>query len=558
MTGLTLRRACAGTAAVALCFALFVAAELFELRAEAADARPLDHPTLVALRATIDREPGSESIVAEIRRVELALRKRFLVAEFRIERGTWLLLAGGLVFALAGGVALAREPRPVLAARATGYDPDREPRVLSRWSLAALTVALGATAVLVPLSRDLGAGEVEAARGIWARFRGPGGLAISEERGLPLELDARDGEGRNLRWKTVTPLPGLSSPVVWNERVFLTGATENSREVYCLDALSGAILWRKPVSAGPESSQIPENIWEETGYAAPTPVTDGEHVWALFANGDVACFDFFGKEAWCRNLGLPENLYGLAASPVLAGDLLILQIDQDWGSDGPRSALYGLVARTGEERWRTIRDVESSWPTPIPLPLAESTLLFTCANPWAIAYDPATGEEVWRADCLDGDGGPSPTFSDGLAFVVNVSSPLRALRVDGEGEVTDTHVEWEVYGELPDVCSLLAKDGLVWMLSTDGVLSCLEGATGEVVYEESLEASFYASPALAGDAIYLLGRRGEVFVVGTGRTFELLATGDLGEPCDASPAFAGDRLYVRGRRHLFCFQGATP
>jgi len=558
VTGLTLRRACAGIAAVALCFSIFVAAELFELRAEAADARPIDHPTLVALRATLDREPGSEPIVAEIRRVERALRERFLVAEYRIERGTWLLLAGGLVFALAGGVALARKPKPVLASRATGYAPDREPRVLTRWSLAALTLALGAPAVLVPLSRDLGAVETEAARGIWARFRGPGGLAISEERGLPLELDAREEQERNLRWKTVTPLPGLSSPVVWNERVFLTGATEQSREVYCLDALTGAILWRKPVSAGPESSEIPENIWEETGYAAPTPVTDGEHVWALFPNGDVVCFDLFGKEAWCRNLGLPENLYGLAASPVLHGGLLILQIDQSWGDDGPKSALLALETSTGAERWRTSRDVESSWPTPIPLPLGERTLLLTCANPWAIAYDPATGEEVWRADCLDGDGGPSPTFAGGLALVVNVSSPLTALLPDGEGDVSKTHVQWEVYGELPDVCSLLAKDDLVWMLSTDGALSCLEVSTGEVVYEERLDASFYASPALAGDAIYLFGRRGEVFVARVGRTFELRATGDLGEPCDASPACAGDRLYVRGRRHLFCFQGVTP
>ena len=140
--------------------------------------------------------------------------------------------------------------------------------------------------------------------------------------------------------------------------------------------------------------------------------------------------------------------------------------------------------------------------------------------------------------------------------MVNVASPLAAIRPDGEGEVTKTHVAWDVYGELPDVCSLLAKDGLVWMLSTDGAATCLEVATGEIVWEHAFETSFYASPGLAGEAIYLIDRRGEVFVIGTGRELELIAGGHLGEPCDTSPAFAGDRLYVRGRRHLFCFQGA--
>ncbi len=557
-TSPTLRRCYAGIATVALCFSLFVSAELFRLREELAAARPIDHPALVSLRSDLDREGESEAIVEEIRAVELELREQFLVLDYRLKRGAWLLLAGLVVFALAGRAALARRPRPVLEDRGSTYDPDRAPMLLGRYSLIGLILALGATAILVPLSRNLGGGEVETAQGIWTRFRGPGGLGISAETSIPIDIDAREGQEKNLRWKVVTPLPGLSSPVIWNDRVFLTGASENSREVYCIDALSGRILWRRPVSAGPESSEIPENIWEETGYAAPSPVTDGEHVWALFANGDVVCFDLFGKEAWCRNLGLPDNMYGLAASPMLFEKKLILQIDQAWGSDGPLSALYALDQATGEEIWRTSREVESSWPTPIPITVAGKTQIFCCANPWAIAYDPSTGEEIWRADVLDGDGGPSATFDSGLALVVNVASPLAAIRPDGEGEVTKTHVAWDVYGELPDVCSLLANDGLVWMLSTDGTATCLEVATGEIVWEHALETSFYASPALAGEAIYLIDRRGEVFVIGTGREYEPIASGHLGEPCDTSPAFAGDRLYVRGRRHLFCFQEATP
>jgi outer membrane protein assembly factor BamB len=547
------RHTMTGIAAVALCFVLFVATEMFRQQEEVERTRPIDHPRLVALRSDLESEGESEAIVARIRAEELELREEFLVHDFRRRRGAWLLLGGLLVFLLAAKLALSRPPMPVLIARNSTYDPDRGSILLGRFSVIGITALLAATAVVVPLTRERG-GAMESAEGIWIRFRGAGGLGIASTSGAPIEIDGREGQEKNLRWKVVTPLPGLSSPVIWNDRLFLTGATPNNREVYCFDSLSGALLWRKPVSAGPESSEIPENIWSETGYAAPSPITDGKHVWALFANGDIVCFDLFGKESWCRNLGLPVNMYGLAASPIIVDEKLILQLDQQWGDDGPESALYALDPDSGEELWRIEREVESSWPTPIPLPTASGTQILTCANPWVIAYEPSNGEELWRADCLEGDGGPSPTFESGLVLAVNVASPLTAIRPDGKGEVTDSHVAWEYDGGLPDVCSLLATGGLVWMLSTDGVATCLETGTGEVVWEHVLEMDFYSSPGLAGEAIYLFGRKGDVVVLGTGREYEELAIGHLGEECDTSPSFAGDRIYVRGRRHLFCFQ----
>ncbi|MEW6071871.1 MAG: PQQ-binding-like beta-propeller repeat protein [Planctomycetota bacterium] len=548
------RQAAAGVAAVALCFALFAVAETVLTWREREETRAIDHPYLVARRADLAREPGSTAIPAEIRREEQALRARFLVAERRLAAGGWLLLAGVGVFAAAAKIALAARPRgPVPAARDFGWDPDRAPSFLGRASLAGIAALLAGTAVGLPLLRER-SDAVESARGTWARFRGAGGLGISPYSDAPLAVDAREGEERNLRWKAVTPLPGLSSPVVWNERVFLTGATASTREVYCYDALTGALLWRRPVGAGPASATGPESVWEETGYAAPTPVTDGAHVWALFANGDVVCLDVFGQQRWCRGLGVPENLYGLAASPILSGELLIVQIDQEWGAGETRSALVALSAATGEVAWRTPRDVESSWPTPIPIETPDGPRILTCANPFAIAYDPASGREVWRADCLEGDGGPSPVFAGGLVFVVNAGSPLTALRPDGEGDVTDSHVAWRWEEGLPDVCSPLAGEGLVWLLASDGHLTCLDDATGARVWEHDLERSFYSSPALAGDRVYAISRKGEILVIAAAREYRELARGHLGEECDTSPAFAEKRLYVRGRRHLFCFQ----
>ena len=551
---LALRQSANGLALVAFCFSLFVIVEMYVTWGELLESRPVDHPMLIALRADLGREPGADMIKEAIRLEELKLRALYLTAFDRLQEGAWLLLIG--IAACAAGVKLsiATWPRiPALATRELAYDPDHAPSILGRASLAGLCVLLVGAAFTLPLLGERNT-ALESASGVWARFRGAGGRGISEHPVAPLEIDARSGEERNLRWKSVVPLPGLSSPVVWNERVFLTGASPNNREVYCFDALSGALLWREPVSAGPESSIIPENIWSETGYAAPTPVTDGKHVWALFANGDVVCLDVFGQEKWCLNLGTPDNMYGLAASPLLMENKLILQLDQEWGEDEAMSALIALDLLDGSELWRTPREVGSSWPSPIPIETPRGALILTCANPFVIAYEPEGGEEVWRVDRLAGDGGPSPSATQGLVFAVNIGSPLTAIRSDGEGDVTDTHIAWEYDDRLPDVCSLLTTEELLWMLSTDGLATCLEASTGAPVWERDFEADFYSSPILAAGRLYLIGRKGEIFVLAAGREARELWRGEFGEECDTSPAFAGGRLYVRGRRQLFCFE----
>ena len=540
------------TAVVALAFSLFVLVELvLAWRGLLAD-RPIDQPQLVALKEQLLREPGSDALKDEFRAEEQRRRGGYLTMTRRLQSGAWLLLGGVLVFALTAGAVT--RPRPVaLASRVAGFDPDREAAIGGRVAVGAFTALLLGAAVATPILSQRVA-SIETAHGSWPRFRGPGGLGISSYANVPRQLDGRDDHAVNLRWKSVVPLPGMASPVVWNERVFLSGAIDSSREVCCFDALGGQLLWRRTVSAGAESTAIPEHINQDTGYAAPTPVTDGKRVFALFANGDLAAFDVFGTPLWCKNLGLPENMYGLASSPILHGEHLLVQLDQEDGPDGRRSALLCLDAASGDEVWRAPRDVASSWPTPIPLRLGEVTQIVTCANPFVIAYDAALGKELWRADCLEGDGGPSPTMADGLVIAVNIGASLAAIRPDGQGDVTKTHLSYRVDDGLPDVCSPLAADGRLFLLATDGLLSCVEARTGKPLWQHDLEVAFYSSPALAGDAIYLIGRKGKVFVVRNADAYELLGSGDLGEACDTSPAFADGRIYVRGVRHLFCFQ----
>jgi len=515
-------------------------------------ANPLKHPDLQSLRDKLAAEPGSKEIIKAIRQKDLALRREFFRTGKMIEIGAWLLLVGAGLFIGSAVLAVsARKTPPVPSAPATEGSPDIRMGVFGRLAVAVVSVALVATAFAVPILTREKSGRSQA-RGVWPRFRGPGGSGISQYTNVPLEFDVP--KGRNIAWKTVVPLSGMSSPAVWDDRVFLTGANKMIREVFCFDALSGKITWRKSITAGPNSTKIPENVMEETSYAAPTPVIDVENgrVYVMFANGDVACLNMFGKQIWARNLGTPDNMYGHAASPLLWKDRLVVQIDQG-DEDDDTSVLIALDAKTGKDIWRTVRPVGSSWPTPIVAPVPKGDQIIACANPWVIAYNPVDGKELWRVDCLEGDGGPSPIFVNGLVLAANVGSKIAAIKPDGKGDVTKTHVAWEFDEDIPDTCSPLSDGKLLWMVS-ETMVTCLDVKTGKRMWNKDYDTSFYSSPALVGDRVYLISRKGKVFVISSGKKFEELARGDLGEECDTCPAFAEGRIYIRAKTHLICIE----
>jgi len=546
------RQAALGTAVVAGAFTLFVAIVLTRSWQINAEFNPTNHPDIEQLRNELAANSGSQKIVDEIRKKDLSLRREFFRTWRILDTGVWLLLAGASVFAGSAALAIsARKKPPMPTAGSQGAD-DVRAGLLGRVGIGVVAVALTVTALAVPiLTKEVSTRSQ--AKGLWAGFRGPRSSGISPYTNVPLTFDGV--EGKNIAWKVVVPLKGQSSPAVWDNRVFITGANKKTREVYCFDALSGKITWRKSITAGPGSTKVPKGVMEDdTTYAAPTPVIDVENsrIYVMFANGDVACLDVFGKIVWQVHLGTPDNFYGHASSPVLWKKSLIVQLDQG-DEDDKLSALIALNADTGKELWRTPRPVGSSWPTPIIAPVGSGDQLITCANPFVISYNPADGKEIWRVDCLDGDGGPSPIYAAGLVFGTNVSSKIAAIRPDGKGDVTKTHVQWEFDEDLPDTCSPLSDGKLLWMMS-EGEFSCLDAKTGKRLWHKDFEASFYSSPAMAGDRIYLISRKGKVYVVGTGRELKELAKADLGEGCDTSPAFAAGRMYIRGKTHLYCIE----
>ena len=379
----------------------------------------------------------------------------------------------------------------------------------------------------------------------WPVFRGPYGNGFIESGDYPVKWDGSSGE--HVLWKTEIPLSGWNSPVVWDDRVFVSSADKNSREVCCLDASSGKILWQTPI----EMIAKQADVFEDTGYAPSTMAVDGKRVFVIFPNGDLACLDFEGKRIWTRGLGLPENMYGHASSLAMFKSLLIVQFDQGSEGDG-KSAMLALQGGTGEVVWYAKRPVGNSWTSPIVINTGQRMELITSANPWVVAYDPMNGNEYWRADLMSGDIAPSPIYSGGFVLACNTGAVIAAIKPGGRGDVTKSHVEWKSSDGLPDMTSPAANGELVFLITSEGTLTCVDCKTGDLVWEHSYSASFKASPVIVDKHVYLQDEDGVMHVVSAGRKFEELYKSVLSEKIGATPAFVSGRIFIRGEKHLYC------
>jgi len=561
----------------------------FRLYRGAGDAklRLVEARELLPLKNSLRDNPRDAELKEDIRERDQLLREEYFRRKEIAERGAMALLGGAAVFvaALQAALLLKRSGPAVPDLSRAPEDPAKEANRAGQavagvsLALAGLTAALvwgvtpewdgkdvrlrgaasGGGAAEVPGTAP---GTVSAAgdpewypsqddiANNWPRFRGPGGLGITQFEGLPETWDGKTGT--NILWKTEIPLPGENSPVVWGDRIFLTGATSKRREVYCIDVRSGELLWGEPVSTAQGGRAEPPEVMEDTGYAASTGVTDGRRVFAIFANGEVAGFDVAGKRLWARHLGTPENMYGYATSLAMWRNRVLVVFDQG-EADEERSKILALDAVTGETVWSTPRPVANSWSTPIVITAAGKEQVVTCASPWAIAYDPAEGSEIWKAKCMEGDVAPSPTFANGLVYVASDQDSVAAIHPDGAGDVTGRKMAWSWdKGDLPDLCSLLCDGPRLYTLIF-GVLHAFDAMNGEHLWKHDFEEQFQASPTLVNGRLWLLNSNG-VMIMGTadGEGFAETSRAPLGEKCGASPAFAPGRVYLRGRKHLYC------
>lgn len=576
VTASAIHRGALITAAIAGGFVLSIASILLYQHATATTNDPWKSPQLLELKERLRTAPKDEAVKERIRVLDLRFRQEYRRRLRLAATGGWLVLAGSAVFVLslqAAAEAKKRLPQP---------RPDHEAGVravrLAAWSRRSVAVAGGlglASMVGVAFSVRSFLGEPAASASApaaaagtaapaaslpppeefarsWPRFRGPSGGGVAGGSEAPLQWDAATGAG--VAWKTAVPAPGFNSPIVWGDRVFVSGATKESREVFCFDAGKGQLVWRcrieSPKAAGGKAVDLPES----TGYAAPTMATDGRRVFAIFPSGDLAAVTFDGKIAWSKQLGVPKNPYGHATSLAIWRDRLIVQFDQ--GESGPaNSKLLAFDGATGRVVWEKPRPVSSSWGTPIVIEAAGKTQVITIGVPFVIAYDFSNGAELWRAEMLDGEVTPSPIFAGGLVMVINPSNFLAAIKPDGTGDVLATHQAWKVEDNIPDVTSPVSDGELVYTVSSSGMLTSYDLKAGKKVWEHDLEIEVQASPVIVGRRLYVACANGETVVLETGREFRELARNKLGEKVFASPAVVGGRIYLRGLEHLYCLAG---
>lgn len=385
----------------------------------------------------------------------------------------------------------------------------------------------------------------------WPLFRGPfGDGGAADDASPPAEVDP----ATDVVWRVPVPAQGPGSPVIWGDRIYLTGEPDR---ILAFDRASGALLWDTPIGGPGEETFEPS----QAGLAAPTACTDGRRVYAFFGSGVMGCVDAVtGEFLWNRPLvENPNNPFGLAASPVLYGDLVIQSVDLETDDEGDEPVFHSFVvalrAASGEEAWRAPKPTYPAWATPLVIRAGtrggDRDVLVTIGSPWILGLDPATGEELWRAGGLAGDVAASPAAADGVVYAASDGQgPVMAVRLGGRGDVTESHVLWRWQEHMmPDTCSV-ACDGEHYLHVTDASrVIGLDARTGILAWDLPLEGGFQSSPVLADGRAYVFNVSGRLYVIDPAAG-TVLSQAELGEDVAATPAILDGEIYVRSEGHL--------
>jgi outer membrane protein assembly factor BamB len=384
----------------------------------------------------------------------------------------------------------------------------------------------------------------------WPEFRGPTGQGHVRG-GLPTEW----GPEKNVAWKQDIPGEGWSSPVVCAGRVYLTvavpGPTGYSLRALCLDAKDGKILWDKEALHEGSNSPKPQ---AKNSHASPTPIVDGKEkrLYVHFGHEGTACLDLDGEVVWRQTELRYLPVHGNGGSPILVDDLLVFSID---GLD--KQCVVALERSTGKVKWQTNRNSRAlkrfSFSTPLLIDVKGQKQIVSPASDVMTAHDAKTGAEIWRVRYTGYSVIPRPVYGHGLVFFSTCydSPVLMAVRPDGKGDVTETHVAWTVKKGAPHTPSLLLDGDELYAVADNGLASCFDAKTGKPHWQERLGGGFSASPILADGKLYFQNEEGTGFVVKAGTKFEVLAKNELKERTLASYAAADGAIFLRTAKHLY-------
>ena len=369
-------------------------------------------------------------------------------------------------------------------------------------------------------------------------FRGNNSSATSSARGIATSWNL--SSKKNILWQSSIPKHGYNSPVITGRNVFITGADNSARELYCFDVWTGELRWTVKADGISGSPSSMPKVNADTGLAASTVATNGSEVAAIFATGDVICADMEGKRLWAKNIGLPDNHYGYASSLLMYGNTLIIQYQNN-----SNAKILALNAKNGNQVWSKSAKDKIAWSSPIIATLGGKSALVVMGNPAIAAYNPGNGAELWRVDCMTGEVGSSPASAGGVVF--GASEYSKCIAIDGAtGETL-----WEASDYLPECSSLAATKDLVFCATSYGMVCAYDAKTGEVKKEHDLTTPFYSSPVVVDGKVYLFSNSGKVYIFKSS-TFDLITSFETGEKTFATPAFTDGMMVVRTDKSLYC------
>jgi outer membrane protein assembly factor BamB len=381
----------------------------------------------------------------------------------------------------------------------------------------------------------------------WPSWRGPSGDGTSIETKIPTRWDSIT----NVLWKSLVPGSGHSSPIVWENKLFIVSAIPDSQEriLLCYDNNNGKILWQKTVLKAPL-----ENKHRDNSYASGTPATDGNLIYVSFLDGEdvfVAAYDFTGKQIWVQRPGTFSSPHGYSCSPVLFENKVFIN-----GDSKGDSFVAALNKTNGQIIWRISHDKPAhSFSTPIFREMAGKMQMIFCGNMEIASYNPDDGSRYWFVNGPSEDFCSSPVYNTKTGLLLISSAwpqrHLLAIRPDGSGDVTESHVVWQTKKGAYYVPSPVSTDDYLFTTMTNGQVHCIEVATGNTLWVEDLGKQ-YSSSVLVNGLVYMPNDEGVITVIKPGPTFECVSKNSIGERMNVSPAISNGKIYLRGNKHLFC------
>ena len=371
-------------------------------------------------------------------------------------------------------------------------------------------------------------------------FRGKGGRGIAGGSGYPLSWNG--SEGKNIKWKILIPLKGKSSPVIWKDKLFITGAGKGEFMIYCIDKGTGRMNWESSGKDFPGASVAEPETDAEAGMAVPTQAVNENVVCSLFGNGNLVCHDHNGKFLWGSNIGIPVSIYGYTSSLLIHKNILIVQFDSE-----NKLSLAGYDIQTGKKAWETERKGKMVNSSPVLAFFDSRMQVIVNGNPDVTAFDPLSGEELWSQPGVSGDVAPSLAVNSKLVFTTTDYFNLMAIKPGKNGGTV-----WKDNTYTPDVSSPVAGEDLLYVSTGAGDIACYSTENGEIVWTYYAGSSFYASPVLCDGKVWFLDRKGVMHIIAVDRTFNKIGESGCGEHTDCTPVFSEGKIYIRGNDHLFC------